>query len=133
MFKRIGKTLANLGHKVLDTVIGKVHTPDDPEGNLPPELSSWIPSGLPTLPRGEDVQPERADTSRYIHVSREADTIINAFGITARIPAPKGTTYNAGKNAAKRYVERLASNNKERRMLRSRLKKRMHELAAQTA
>lgn len=86
---------------------------------------------LPELPRADWSQPERADTSRYLHVSREADTIINAFGMTARIPAPKGTTYNKGKNASKRYVERLASNNKERRMLRSRLKKRMHELAEQ--
>lgn len=122
MFKRIGKALANIGHKVVSTVTGQDHVP---------EVVDVLPPKLPMLPRGEDVQPERADTSRYIHVSREADTIINAFGITARIPAPKGKTYNAGKNAAKRYVERLASNNKERRMLRSRLKRRMTELAEQ--
>lgn len=129
MFKRIAQTLVNIGHKVATKITGHNHRDlvvlDDVEGNLPHSESSWIP-------RGND-ETKVHDTSRYLHISKQPDSIIQFGDQQVRIRAPKGTTYNNGTNAAKRYVERLASNNKEKRMLRSRLKRRMAELAQQAA
>lgn len=92
----------------------------------------FMPEGTPTS------QPvPLADTSRYLHVSVPLEPIDNPVLqdiLGARYAAQwPGQTRNVGNNQMKRVADSLGANNKERRKIRSRMKRRAAELRAGAA
>lgn len=88
------------------------------------------------LPVEENPTPQPADTSRYLHVSVPLIPIENAMlrKLLGRDYMPgRGVTYNVGNNAMKRAVDELGLPNKQRRRLRSQVKRRAQELALEGA
>lgn len=81
------------------------------------------------LPKTEDGTPPEVDTSRYLHVSVGLQPIKEPLlrkllGRDYTAPSLVGTTYNVGKNYIKRAADALGQNNKERRRLRTMMKRR---------
>lgn len=87
-----------------------------------------------------DSTPPMPDTSRYRHVSVPLFPIENAMVrklLGMRYTMGRGQTHNIGNNAMKREADRIAEfhglNNKQRRRLRTKIKRRAEELRNGTA
>lgn len=81
---------------------------------------------------------ERGNPSRYprmIHLSKQVHEVPaelrKLIGVKFIVDQGKGTTYRIGKNAMKRMADSMGGNNKQRRRIRSRMKRRYNELVAE--
>lgn len=84
-------------------------------------------------PHDDDGTPPAPDTSRYLHVSVpltpiESPLVRKVLG--RDYMCGPGQTRNVGNNAMKAAADALGANNKERRRLRTKIKRRAAELRA---
>lgn len=92
---------------------------------------------VPRIDTGDDddAPPPAVDTSRYLHVSVglspiESPELRRLLGRRYFKDTAVGHTRNVGNNLMKRVADGLGSNNKERRRIRTRMKRRAAELRA---
>jgi hypothetical protein len=87
--------------------------------------------------RVENDLPPPVNTDRYVHVSVMLhpieDAMLRELAGLNYIADPVVTTYNTGANILKRAADMLGQNNKQRRRLRSKMKRRAAELRAGAA
>lgn len=89
-------------------------------------------------PDEAQAQVKGKNPSRYprmIHLSKQVhelpDELSKLLGVKYIVDRGKGTTYRIGKNAMKRMADSMGGNNKQRRRIRSRMKRRYNELVAE--
>lgn len=96
----------------------------------------FVGAAKQVVPALDNEVPPAIDTSNYLHVSVPLIPIENPMLrklLGQDYMLGKGQTRNVGNNAMKRVADAMGANNKQRRALRSRMKRRAAELRAGVA